>query len=104
MAFKAIDISGQKFGKLTAIRNTHNQTKEFTMNKQELVDAIASASGLTKTVSSQSLEAFIDVVSTTLKSGDEVRITNFGTFCATKRAATKGRNPQTGETITDRFV
>ncbi len=70
------------------------------MNKQELVDAIASASGLTKTVSSQSLDAFIDVVSTTLKSGDEVRITNFGTFCATKRAATKGRNPQTGETIT----
>ena len=69
------------------------------MNKQELVDAIASASGLTKTVSAQSLEAFIDVISTTLKSGDEVRITNFGTFCATKRAATKGRNPQTGETI-----
>ena len=69
------------------------------MNKQELIDAMSSASGLTKTDSYKSLEALIDVVTTTLKSGDEVRITNFGTFCATKRAATKGRNPQTGETI-----
>ena len=69
------------------------------MNKQELIDAMSSASGLTKTDSYKSLEALIDVVTTTLKSGDEVRITNFGTFCSIKRPATKGRNPQTGETI-----
>ncbi len=69
------------------------------MNKQELVDAIAKKSGLTKTDASKSLESFIDVVSGALKKGDEIRITNFGTFAVTKRAATKGRNPRTGATI-----
>ncbi|MDR2902843.1 MAG: HU family DNA-binding protein [Lactobacillales bacterium] len=69
------------------------------MNKQELVDAIAKKSGLTKTDSSKALEAFIAVVETALKKGDEVRITNFGTFSVTKRNATKGRNPRTGATI-----
>lgn len=69
------------------------------MNKQELVDAISSTSGLTKTDSSRALDAVINVVSTALQQGDEVRITNFGTFAVSKRAATQGRNPQTGATI-----
>lgn len=69
------------------------------MNKQELVDAIAQTAGLTKTDASKALEALIEVVATALKKEDEVRITNFGTFAVTKRAATKGRNPRTGDTI-----
>lgn len=70
------------------------------MNKQELVDAVAAASGLPKTITSKALDSFYNVVSSTIQNGnDEVRITNFGTFCSTKRSATTGRNPQTGETI-----
>ncbi|MEE1062959.1 MAG: HU family DNA-binding protein, partial [Paludibacteraceae bacterium] len=42
------------------------------MNKSELVDAMASASGLTKTDSKKALDAFISVVSDTLKKGDSV--------------------------------
>jgi DNA-binding protein HU-beta len=69
------------------------------MNKQELVDAIAKTAGLTKAAAAEGLEAFIEVVSKALKKGDEVRITNFGTFAVTKRAATTGRNPSTGAKI-----
>lgn len=69
------------------------------MNKQELVDAIAKEADLTKADASKALEAFIEVVSKALKKGDEVRVTNFGTFAVTKRAATKGRNPRTGAEI-----
>lgn len=69
------------------------------MNKQELVDAIAKTAELTKTDASKALEALIEVVAAALKKGDEVRITNFGTFAVTKREATEGRNPRTGETI-----
>lgn len=69
------------------------------MNKQELVDAIAKKAELTKTDASQALEAVLDVIATALKKGDEVRITNFGTFAVTERAASEGRNPRTGATI-----
>lgn len=69
------------------------------MNKQELIDAMAKTAGLTKAASADALEAFIEVVTKALKKGDEVRVTNFGTFAVAKRAATTGRNPRTGATI-----
>lgn len=69
------------------------------MNKQELIDGVAKKAGLTKTDTAKALEAFIEVVATALKKGGDVRITNFGTFAVTKRAATTGRNPRTGDKI-----
>ena len=69
------------------------------MNKQELVDAIAKKAGLTKTDASKGLEALIEVVATALKKGGDVRITNFGSFVVSSRAATTGRNPRTGAKI-----
>ncbi len=69
------------------------------MNKQELVDAIAKKSGSSKAAAAKGLEAFIEVVKATLKKGGEVRVTDFGSFVVTKRAATTGRNPRTGAKI-----
>ena len=40
-----------------------------------------------------------EVIPTALKKGDEIRITNFGTWKVSKRAATTGRNPRTGAKI-----
>ena len=40
------------------------------------------------------VQAFIDVVTDTLKSGGEVNITGFGAFTVTQRAARMGVNPQ----------
>ena len=87
-------------GKSLAHLNKHeNSMKESIMNKQELVDAVAKKAGITKADSAKSLEAMIEVISAALKKGDDVRITNFGTFAVATRAATEGRNPRTGETI-----
>lgn len=69
------------------------------MNKNELIASIAGATGLTKTDSAKALDAFIASVTKSLKAGNEVRLVGFGTFGVTKRAATTGRNPRTGDAI-----
>ena len=66
------------------------------MNKAELVNAIATKTGATKKAAEDSLNAFVSVVSNALAKGDKVQLVGFGTFETRKRAARKGRNPQTG--------
>ena len=67
------------------------------MNKQELIAAVADASGLTKADAAKSVEGVFDAITGALKSGDEVRLVGFGTFSVSKRKASTGRNPRTGE-------
>lgn len=70
------------------------------VNKSQLIDAIASASGLTKADAGRALDGFIKSVEGALKAGDSVALVGFGTFEVKERAERKGRNPQTGEEIT----
>ena len=69
------------------------------MNKSELIAAVAAKTGDTKKVAEASVNAFIDVITETLKKGDKVQLVGFGSFEVRKRAARKGRNPQTKEEI-----
>ena len=69
------------------------------MNKQEFIAAVAKKAGLTKVDTTKVVDAFVEVVATALKKGGDVRLTNFGTFAVSKRAATTGRNPRTGAKI-----
>jgi DNA-binding protein HU-beta len=69
------------------------------MNKTELVSKIAGDTGLTKVQATAALESFMEGVTKTLKSGRRITLLGFGTFSVTKRAARKGRNPATGESI-----
>jgi len=69
------------------------------MNRMELVAAIAEKTGATKKSADESLKAFIDVVTEALVKGDKVQLVGFGSFEVRKRAARKGRNPQTKEEI-----
>ena len=69
------------------------------MNKADLIAAIAAKTGDTKKVAEASVNAFVDVVTETLKQGDKVQLVGFGSFEVRKRAARKGRNPQTKEEI-----
>ena len=69
------------------------------MNKSELIAAIAAKTGETKKNAEASLNALIDVVTETLVKGDKVQLVGFGSFEVRKRAARKGRNPQTKEEI-----
>ena len=69
------------------------------MNKTELVEAIAKATGLSKKDATAAVGAFTDEVTKALKKGDKVTLIGFGTFEVSKRAARTGKNPQTGEQI-----
>ena len=69
------------------------------MNKTELVDAIAGASGLTKANSELALAAMLEVIQGAVRSGDKVTIPGFGSFSVSQRTARTGRNPQTGAVI-----
>jgi DNA-binding protein HU-beta len=69
------------------------------MNKAELIDAIASDSGLSKADAKKAIEGFIGTATKALKKGERVALVGFGTFVAADRAARKGRNPQTGKEI-----
>ncbi|NMA34743.1 MAG: HU family DNA-binding protein [Clostridiaceae bacterium] len=69
------------------------------MNKTDLINSIASKSGLNKKNSEAALNAFIGSVEEALVKGDKVVLVGFGTFEVRKRAARKGRNPQTKKEI-----
>lgn len=69
------------------------------MNKAELVEAMASEAGLSKADSKKALDAFISSTTKALKKDDRVALVGFGSFSVSKRAARKGRNPQTGKEI-----
>lgn len=69
------------------------------MTKTELIEKIASSSGLKKTEAAKALDATVDAVKAALKKGQKVTLVGFGTFYVSKRKARKGRNPRTGEEI-----
>jgi DNA-binding protein HU-beta len=69
----------------------------FAMNKNDLISAVADASGLSKGDATKAVEAVFDSVTSALAKGDEVRLVGFGTFSVAKRKASTGRNPRTGE-------
>ena len=69
------------------------------MNKAELVAAVAAKTGETKKAAEASVNAFVEVITEALQEGDKIQLVGFGSFEVRKRAARKGRNPQTKEEI-----
>ena len=69
------------------------------MNKSDLIDSMAAASGLSKADAGRALDAFTSAVTSSLKSGQSVSLVGFGTFSVKHRKARTGRNPRTGATI-----
>ena len=69
------------------------------MNKGELVESMANASGISKAAAERALTGLLDSISGALSKGDKVTLVGFGTFSVSNRAARQGRNPQTGAPI-----
>jgi DNA-binding protein HU-beta len=69
------------------------------MTKADIVEKIAKDADISKAAAEKAFNSFMDVVKKALKKGDKVALVGFGTFAISKRAARKGRNPRTGETI-----
>ena len=69
------------------------------MNKTDLINNIASKSGLTKKDVESVLNSFVGEVESALASGEKVQLIGFGTFETRSRSGRVGRNPQTGKSI-----
>ena len=69
------------------------------MNRTELIEAMASKTGLSKKDTEATLKAFMDTVTDVLKKDEKIQLIGFGTFENSKRAARTCRNPQTGKTV-----
>ena len=69
-------------------------------NKQDLIAKVAEKTSLTKKDSAAAVDAVFGTVSDYLAQGEKVQLIGFGNFEIRKRAARKGRNPQTGKEIT----
>ena len=69
------------------------------MNKGQFIDAVAAKANVSAKESATVINSALEVITESLKSGDSVTITGFGTFETRDRAAKVGRNPQTGESI-----
>ncbi|MFC6314920.1 HU family DNA-binding protein [Lapidilactobacillus achengensis] len=68
-------------------------------NKAELIDSVASKTGLTKKDATAAVDAVFNTIQSTLANGEKVQLIGFGNFEVRQRAARKGRNPQTGDEI-----
>lgn len=69
------------------------------MNKTDLVNVVASETGLTKKDVDAAVSATLNAIAAALKEGDKVQLIGFGTFEVKASAEREGRNPKTGEAI-----
>ncbi len=69
------------------------------MNKNDLIAAVADSTGMSKSDVAAAIDATLSSITDTLRAGGEVKLVGFGSFHVTRRAASTGRNPRTGETI-----
>jgi DNA-binding protein HU-beta len=69
------------------------------MNKQQLIEKIATETKCTKAQTENILNCAFDTIKKNVKKGDDVKLVGFGTFTKAKRKARMGRNPQTGKAI-----
>ena len=69
------------------------------VNKNDLIAAVSDGAGLSKADAGKAVDSVFDSITGSLKAGTEVRLVGFGTFSVTRRQASQGRNPRTGEPI-----
>jgi DNA-binding protein HU-beta len=70
------------------------------MNKAELIAEIAEVGGLTKVRAEEALNNILTNMSNAMENGERVTLSGFGSFSVKERAEQRGRNPQTGKSIT----
>lgn len=69
------------------------------MNKTELISKIAYEEGISRGEAEKAVGSITGIITRSLKKGERVALTGFGTFWVSRRGERNGRNPQTGETI-----
>jgi integration host factor subunit alpha len=78
---------------------TNKEPSNMTLTKIQIVELIHNHLGLPKNKSLQSVDTLLEIIKSTLASGEDVRIPNFGKFCVKEKGERKGRNPSTGDDL-----
>jgi len=68
-----------------------------TLTKAHIVDAVVEANGFIRRRSVETVETLLELIKSTLESGEDVLISGFGRFCVKQKAERRGRNPATGK-------
>ena len=71
----------------------------MTLTKVQIVESIHNQIGLPKNKSTEIVETLLEVIKSTLASGEDVLISGFGKFCVKEKRERKGRNPATGDSM-----
>ena len=71
----------------------------MTLTKANIIDAIAEANGFPRNKAIETVEILLEIIKTTLESGEDVLISGFGKFCVKQKVERKGRNPATGDAM-----
>ena len=69
------------------------------LTKSQIVESIHNQIGFTKNRSSEIVETFLEIIKSTLESGEDVLFSGFGKFCVNEKRERKGRNPATGDAM-----
>jgi integration host factor subunit alpha len=69
------------------------------LTKADIINSVQMEEGLTKQQSTEVIEALIEIIKSTLESGEDVLISGFGKFCVREKRERKGRNPATGDDL-----
>jgi integration host factor subunit alpha len=71
--------------------------KTMTLTKIQIVESIQNQIGFPKNRSSEIVETLLEIIKSTLESGEDVLVSGFGKFCVNEKKERRGRNPATGE-------
>ena len=69
----------------------------MTLTKAKIVEEVSEQNGYPKNQSIEMIETLLEIIKSTLESGEDVLISRFGKFCVRDKKARRGRNPATGE-------
>ena len=69
------------------------------LTKAQIVESIHNHMGIPKNKSTEIVETLLEIIKSTLTSGEDVLISNFGKFCVNHKDERKGRNPATGDVM-----
>jgi integration host factor subunit alpha len=69
------------------------------LTKEGMISVITEVLGMDRKKSSESVEKLLEIIKSTLESGEDILVSGFGKFCVNEKNKRKGRNPATGEEL-----
>jgi integration host factor subunit alpha len=69
------------------------------LTKAEIIDSVHQQLGFPQKKSAELVEQLIEIIKSTLASGNDVLVSGFGKFCVNDKKERRGRNPATGDSM-----